>query len=206
MIQGKEKSARPVDALRPFVKPAIECLQRELMLRANLGGRDSQRAQRAQVVPLPVGPVNDLDALDQILRNAFEYIGCALAAVWIPDRELSLSLTPSGNRMSPQLLRGPQQQLLESLRQHPRTILVNHSTPAAGSSAAAYKILACPIVFPDGRMAGVLGLYNPPSAADFQPSQARSVELLAKCLGVIVHRGRPAGAATSPLVSVRHVR
>jgi len=203
-LQGKEKSIRPVDTLRPFVQPAIECLQRELKLRAAVGARSVARALGPLGGSLPLGPSNDLDALDEILRTAFEHTGCALASLWIPERGLSLSLTPSGNRMSPQLLRGPQQQLFESLLQHQRTIVVNHAAPARGSGTAANKIIACPIAFRDGRLAGLLSLFNPPSVADFQPLQARSAELLAKCLSVIVNRGRAAFTGVNPLVSVRH--
>lgn len=195
-IPANQGAPRPVEALRPFVLPAIECLQRELELRNAVGGHSAQLTPRTQAAPQPARSVFDLAALDEILRTAFEFVDCALAAVWIPERDLSLSLTSSGKRMSAQLLRGPQQQLVESMQQHQRTIVVNHSggaagIAAAGPKAAAYKILACPIAFRDGRLAGVLGFFNPPSADDFQQAQVRFAELLAKCTAALVNRGQP---------------
>ena len=201
-IPGNLSAPRPVQTLRPFVQPAIECLKRELVLRDALGARGPQGAPRAQVVPLPFGSVGEIEALDAILRNSFEYIGCALAALWIPGRNVSLSLTPSGNRMSPQLLRVPQLQLTETMQQHPRTIVVNQCTPAPGSTAVAYKIIACPVSQPAGHTAGVLALFNPPSVADFNAHQARAAELLASaspCCSVAAGsrgRGAPAGTRT----------
>ena len=203
-IPPNQGDARPVKALRPFVEPALECLRRELALRDAALAGERREAPRAQVVPLPVAPVNDLDALDSVLRQGFEYVGCALAALWVPERNVSLSLTPSGRRLSPQLLRIPEQQLLQSLRQDPRTVIINQALPpnAEGGGATAYKVLACPVASPAGHFAGVMALFNPPSVADFGDPQARAAELLAKCLGVLVDRGRPAVPSAPAAASI----
>lgn len=190
--QGTQSTPRPAATLRPFLQPALECLRRELLLGASAPRADAPRSARPQVVPLPTVPVNDIDALDAVLRCAFDHVGCALAALWIPERELSLSLAPSGKRMSPQLLRLPQQQLFSAMGQEARTIVLNNPVPAAAGGAAPYRILGCPIRWQDGRLAGVLALFNPPSVADFQPAQARAAELMATCLGALIRRGRPA--------------
>ena len=191
-IPANQRGPRPVDALRPFVQPAIECLRRELALRDTVQAGERREAPRAQVVQLPVAHVNDLDALDAILKHGFQHVGCALAALWVPARNVSISLTQSGKRMPPQLLRLPQQQLLQAMHKSPRTIILNQTVApeANGAAAAAYKILACPVAGPAGHLLGVMALFNPPSVADFEATQARSAELLAKCLGVLVERGR----------------
>ncbi len=207
-IPPNQGDARPVKALRPFVQPALECLRRELSLRDGAVAGERRDAPRAQLVPLPVAPVNDLDALDSILRQGFEYVGCTLAALWVPDRNVSLSLTPSGRRLSPQLLRIPEQQLLQALRQQPRTLMINQVLPpgAEAGGTTAYKVLACPVASPAGQFAGVMALFNPPSVADFGEPQARAAELLAKCLGVLVDRGRPAQPASAAAPTGEQVR
>jgi len=193
-IPANQRGPRPVDALRPFVQPAIECLRRELTLRDMALSGERREVPRAQVVPLPLAPVNDLDALDSVLKHGFDYVGCALAALWVPERNVSISLTPSGKRMPAQLLRLPQQQLLATMQKNPRTIILNQTIAPDpnGTAATVYKILACPVAGPAGQLVGVLALFNPPSVADFEAPQARSAELLAKCLGVLIDRGRTA--------------
>jgi hypothetical protein len=196
-ITGSQNSARPVDTLRPFVQPAIDCLRRELILREALGSNEVKAAPlRMQGLPRRTQIGSEHESLDSILKCSFDYVGCALAALWIPERNLSISLTPSGNRMSPQLLQGPRRQLLESMQQHQRTIIVNNASGPAQPGATAYKTLACPIAYPNGRFAGVLALFNPPSGADFEAQHGRSAELMAKCISVLIsQRTRASGLA-----------
>jgi diguanylate cyclase (GGDEF)-like protein len=52
--------------------------------------------------------------------------------------------------------------------------------------AAPYKILACPVRHPSGRVVGVIALFNPASAHDFDSHQTRVAELLAKKVTVII--------------------
>ncbi len=186
-ITGSQNSARPVETLRPFVQPAIDCLRRELILREALGSNEVQAAPlRMQGLPRRTNLGSEQESLDSILKCSFAYVGCALAALWIPERNLSISLTSSGNRMSPQLLQGPRRQLLESMQQHQRTIMVNSASGPASPGATAYKTLACPIAYPNGRFAGVLALFNPPSGADFEMQHGRSAELMARCISALI--------------------
>jgi hypothetical protein len=200
-IPGNQNALRPVETLRPFVQPAFECLKRELVLRDALGSDGSQPAPRAQVERRRANIGRESEFLDTVLKIGFEYIGCALTALWIPERNVSISLTPSGNRMSPDLLRVPQRQLAELMQKNQRTIIINRGPlpigpgPAGpgptGGGVGAYKILACPVADGAGRLAGVLAMFNPPSIGDFQIQQARTAELLARCIGAAISRGVP---------------
>jgi hypothetical protein len=200
-IPGNQNALRPVETLRPFVQPAIECLKRELLLRNALGSDGSQPAPRVQLERRRPNLARESEFLDTVLKIGFEYIGCALTALWIPERNVSISLTPSGNRMPPDLLRVPQRQLAELMQKNQRTIIINKGPvpmgpgPAGpgptGAGLGAYKILACPVADATGRLTGVLAMFNPPSIGDFQIQQARSAELLAKCIGAAISGGVP---------------
>jgi hypothetical protein len=203
-IQANQREFRPVETLRPFVQPAIECLQRELVLRDTLGSHGHESTPRAQVLLHRAEPGRAIDVLDKLLKNSFDYVGCALAALWIPDMNVSISLTPSGNHIPAQLLRGAHRQLVESMRQQPRTIVSNNGLAPAGIGGAAYKVLACPIVHPAGGFAGVLALFNPPSVGDFQVHQVRCAELLARCMDAVIGRSLDAIAGAGQPASVLH--
>jgi diguanylate cyclase (GGDEF)-like protein len=185
-IASNQSAPRPVQALRPLVQPALECLKRELSLRATLGSRDRDLDLMLQMSRNGVANATDADEFDTILKTAIDHMGCTLAALWVPEKDLSISLTRGGKRMAPDILRGAERHLIAWMQLRQRTIIVNRIAKQASEAAAPYKILACPITHPSGRVIGVLALFNPPSADDFALHQTRIVELLAKRASVVI--------------------
>ncbi len=102
------------------------------------------------------------------MKTGLERMGCALAALWVPDKNIALSLTRSGQPMSPESLQRAQHHLMAWMQLQQRTIVVNHISKVASDVAAPYKILACPVRHPSERVMGVLALFNPPSAPGFR--------------------------------------
>jgi Amt family ammonium transporter len=82
--------------------------------------------------------------------------------------------------MSPESLKRAQHHLMAWMQLQQRTIVVNHISKQTSDVAAPYKILACPIRHRSGRVMGVLAMFNPPSAPDFDASLTRIAEMLAK--------------------------
>jgi len=191
-LSGTRSEARPLPYVRQLVQPALECLRRELSLRSKLGSRERDLGVRERDMTLMLEmssnqtATGDADEFDLILKSALEHMGCALAALWVPDKNIGLSLTRSGNPMSPDSLQRAQQHLMAWMQLQQRTIVVNHISKVASDVAAPYKILACPVRHPSERVMGVLALFNPPSAHDFDSHQTRVAELLAKKVTAII--------------------
>ena len=122
----------------------------------------------------------DSDEFGLIMKTGLERMGCVLAALWVPDKNIALSLTRSGQPMSPESLQRAQQHLMAWMQLQQRTIVINHISKVASDVAAPYKILACPVRHSSERVMGVLALFNPPSAPDFDLHQTRIAEALAK--------------------------
>src|SRR5580692_1109627 len=185
-LTGARTEARPLPYVRQILQPALECLRRELSLRAQLGSRERDLGVRERDLSLMLEmsstqtATGDADEFDLILKSALEHMGCALAALWVPDKNIGLSLTRSGNPMSPDSLHRAQQHLMAWMQLQQRTIVVNHISKVATDVAAPYKILACPIRHHSERVMGVLALFNPPSAQDFDVGHTRVAEMLAK--------------------------
>lgn len=186
-LSGKLTEARPLQTVRQLVQPALECLRRELTLRSKLGSRERDLDVRERDLDLMLEisshqslAASDGDEFSLILKTAIERMGCSLAAMWVPDKNISLSLTRSGQPMSPQSLQRAQHHLTAWMQLQQRTIVVNHISKVASDIAAPYKILACPVRHASERVMGVLALFNPPSAPDFDAHQTRIAELLAK--------------------------
>jgi diguanylate cyclase (GGDEF)-like protein len=191
-LSGGRTGARPLPYVRQLLQPALECLSRELALRSKLGSRERDLGVRERDLSLMLEmssnqtATGDADEFDLILKTALEHMGCALAALWVPDKNIGLSLTRSGNPMSPESLQRAQQHLMAWMQLQQRIIVVNHISKVASDVAAPYKILACPVRHPSERVMGVLALFNPPSAHDFDSHQTRVAELLAKKVTLII--------------------
>src|ERR1700730_16897584 len=186
-LSGKQAQARPLQTVRQLVQPALECLRRELSLRSRLGSRERDLDVRERDLALMLEisshqstAASDSDEFGLIMKTAIERMGCALAALWVPDKNIAMSLTRSGQPMSPESLKRAERHLMAWMQLQQRTIVVNHISKVASDVAAPYKILACPVRHPSERVMGVLALFNPPSAPDFDLHQTRIAEVLAK--------------------------
>jgi diguanylate cyclase (GGDEF)-like protein len=186
-LSGKQTEARPLQTVRQLVQPALECLRRELSLRSRLGSRERDLDVRERDLNLMLemsshhsAAASDSDEFELIMKTGLERMGCALAALWVPDKNIALSLTRSGQPMSPESLQRAERHLMAWMQLQQRTIVINHISKVASDVAAPYKILACPVRHPSERVMGVLALFNPPSAEDFDLHQTRIAEVLAK--------------------------
>src|ERR1035438_3748695 len=101
---------------------------------------------------VPSAAASDSDEFGLIMKTALERMGCALAALWVPDKNIALSLTRSGQPMSPESLQRAQHHLMAWMQLQQRTIVVNHISKVASDVAAPYKILACPVRHPSERV------------------------------------------------------
>ncbi|HEX3603296.1 MAG TPA: bifunctional diguanylate cyclase/phosphodiesterase [Steroidobacteraceae bacterium] len=185
-LSGVQIEPRPLQTVRQLVQPALECLRRELSLRAKLGSseRDLNVKERDLELMMEItsnqAAASDADEFSQILKTGLDRMGCALAALWVPDKNISVSMTRSGAPMAPEALQRAQHHLTAWMQMQQRTIVINHISKVATDVAAPYKILACPIRHHSERVMGVLALFNPPSAQDFDLQQTRVAEMLAK--------------------------
>jgi diguanylate cyclase (GGDEF)-like protein len=186
-LSGTQTQPRPLQTVRQLVQPALECLRRELSLRSRLGSRERDLDVRERDLDLMLeissqqsATCSDNDEFSLILKTGLDRMGCALAALWVPDKNIALSQTRSGQPMSPESLNRAQHHLMAWMQLQQRTIVVNHISKVASDVAAPYKILACPVRHSSERVMGVLALFNPPSAQDFDLHQTRIAEVLAK--------------------------
>jgi diguanylate cyclase (GGDEF)-like protein len=186
-LSGTQTEPRPLQTVRQLVQPALECLRRELSLRSRLGSRERDLDVRERDLDLMLeisshqsSTCSDNDEFSLILKTGLDRMGCALAALWVPDKNIALSQTRSGQPMSPESLNRAQHHLMAWMQLQQRTIVVNHISKIASDVAAPYKILACPVRHSSERVMGVLALFNPPSAQDFDLHQTRIAEVLAK--------------------------
>src|SRR5882762_11953682 len=131
-LSGTLSEARPLQTVRQLVQPALECLRRELSLRSKLGSRERDLDVRERDLDLMAeisshqSAASDNDEFGLIMKTGLERMGCALAALWVPDKNIALSLTRSGQPMSRESLQRAQHHLMAWMQIQQRTIVINH--------------------------------------------------------------------------------
>jgi hypothetical protein len=99
-LSATQTEVRPLQYIRQLVQPVLECLRRELSLSSKLGSRERDLDVRERDLDLILemsshqsAAASDTDEFELILKTALERMGCALAALWVPDKNIALSLT-----------------------------------------------------------------------------------------------------------------
>jgi hypothetical protein len=110
-LSGKQTEARALNYVRPLIQPALECLRREMLLRLQLGSREQDLGGRERDLSLMLeisshhsASASDTDEFGLILKTGLDHMHCALAALWVPEKDIVLTLTRSGQPMSPEAL------------------------------------------------------------------------------------------------------
>ncbi len=162
-LSGARTEARPLPYVRQILQPALECLRRELSLRAQLGSRERDLGVRERDLSLMLEmssnqtATGDADEFDLILKTALEHMGCALAALWVPDKNIGMSMTRSGHPMSEESLQRAKQHLMAWIQLQQRTIIVNHISKVASGRRRAFQDSRMPGAPPLGARDGRAG-------------------------------------------------
>jgi len=187
LLEGSGE-ARPFSLMLGLMRPALECLQRELCLRASVGALARDLSTRDDDLDLlldasvdKAGTLRDADELGRLVQAAVDHLECAFGALIIPER--SVAAVRSRRRHGA----GPEAEVVSRTHRHlmafaqlqRRTMIVN-KTAAAGDKLPPYKILSVPVRHLSNRVIGFLALFNRADGADFALRHTRLAELLAR--------------------------
>ena len=177
---------RSLQYVRQLAQPVLDCLRRELALRFTLGSRERDFDAMLEISSARATPSTDADEYGLILKTGLEHLDSQMAALWVPDKGIRLTINRNGDAELPESLKPAEHHLLAWVRLQQRTIMINRVATAAPGGPAPYKVLACPIRHASERVIGVLALFNPPEGADFDLHQMRVAELLAKRAAAVI--------------------
>lgn len=168
---GQPQSFSFVSAL---LKPVLECLRRELVSRRTLSAREREVELLLAVESAhEESRVGSADELRALLKSAGEHLGCALAALIVPEKSLVL-MQPLGARAPDgALLARTHRQILSVVQMRRGPLVVNRVRTGAGGFALPFRILACPLRHPSGRTMGVLTLFRREEEPEFTDRETR---------------------------------
>jgi len=149
-------------AVQALIKPALDCLQSELAARAA-----AHAAARG------------LEPLGQIPALANDQLAGVVAAILLPDRNLTICSTRSGQPagIESEVLAQMHRHLMTRAQLHGRTLVANRGALEV-NAAMPYKALSTPIR-DETRVIGVLAVFRADTDGDFQLHDAEALELLA---------------------------
>jgi diguanylate cyclase (GGDEF)-like protein len=189
--EGEQRSFSFVHSL---VRPAIECLRRELLARDEIMNLHSSMVEQENDLEMLLsvsgsneeaapGSATDLKAL---VASATAHLKVGMAALIIPEKGIALVHTAPNSTLDNALLARAHRHLLSMAQVRRKAAIVNRLELQLGPNPVTYRVLACPIPRSDGRSMGVLALFRAESAPEFTTHHARLTELLARRVASII--------------------
>jgi len=196
-IQGRashEGEQRAFSFVHALIRPALECLRRELVARHSLDLLAESLSARDRDLELVLAvsrrdgacPGDDASALRVILENTVEHLGCALAALLVPEKSLVLFRMSQEQPADGRLLAQTHRHLLSLGQVRRDPLIMNRLAQSSALGTLPYKILSCSLRNAATRPIGILALFRHEAAADFNDREARLVDVLARKASVII--------------------
>jgi len=191
---SQRSEARPFSLVRSLLRPALECLQRELGAQYSIGDLQRSLRVRDRDLDLLLGATQDDGERESpadfanLVQGCVEHLDCAVGALLIPDKNIAVCRTGPGipPRTGAEVLTRTHRPLLAWTQLHRQTMIANQSAAGGPLGAIPYKVLSVPIMHGAQQMLGVLVLFKSPDEQDFDLRQVRVVELLARRVAYIL--------------------
>lgn len=186
--RAADVEARSFALVHALLRPALECLRRDLLARAaifDLGRTVSSLDKDLELLLAdsssgPDAAGDDADELKSILQQANEYLRCAMSALFVPDKGIVLIRSNSGKPPDSQMVTRTHRQLLSMAQIRREPVIINQLAASGAAGAVPYRILSCPLRHASGRATGVLALFRDESVEEFVERDARLGDVLAR--------------------------
>jgi len=186
---------RPFQLVHGLLRPALECLQRELSAQYSIGDLQRSLMVRDRDLELLLGATQDeasggesTEDFAQLVQGCVDHLGCSVGALLIPDKNIAVCRTGEGTapRAGADVLTRTHRHLLAWTQLHRQSMTSNRPIEAGPLGPVPYKVLSCPVMHGGQRVLGVLVLFKPVDSPDFDLRQVRIVELLARRVAYIL--------------------
>ena len=192
---GESDAARSFTLAHSFLRPALECMRRDLLARTLIDDLNRSVTSLDKDLELlltdTTGPgvgagAENADELKAIVQQAMDHLGCVTAALIVPDKGIVLMRAAAGQTSADnQLVARTHRQLLSMAQMRKEPVIINRLN-TNGTGTVPYRILSCPLLQPGGKAMGVLALFREQNGPEFTSRDARIGDILArKAHGVI---------------------
>ncbi|MGA3156200.1 MAG: EAL domain-containing protein [Steroidobacteraceae bacterium] len=179
--------------VQSLVRPAMECLRRELQARDKIINLHSSLLEQDHDLDMLLAVSGGKEGLDEsgddlkaILRGACQHIETGLVALLVPEKGLVLVQQGDTEPLDSGLVAKAHRHLLSTAQLHREAVIVNRLRLQSGDKVGVFRILSCPVSRSDGRSIGVLALFRAESSPKFTMRHSRLAELLARRIGTVI--------------------
>jgi diguanylate cyclase (GGDEF)-like protein len=187
-----EAEQRTFAFVHAMAKPALECLRRELLARANIESLSSAKGNRDHDLDVLLlaqsefAPEADSgDELTNILQKATDHLLCELTALIVPDRRMVVICSAKGRKPDTSVVSKVHRHLISLAQVKPEPVILNSAESIPGLKLP-YRVLSSPIRNPAGRAGGVLALFRALDRPEFRGRDAQLADLLARRAATII--------------------
>ena len=176
-----------------LLRPALECLRRELLA---MGAVDDLKAAVAELdedLDLLLADATNAnmapdgaDELKSLLQRMVSHLNCTVAALIVPEKGIALVRGATESKSDGQLIARAHRQLLQIATANTHPVILNDPLTGALANVISCRALVCPVRNGSGRGMGVLALLRDPAVREFRPRDGRVAEILARRAAVVV--------------------
>jgi diguanylate cyclase (GGDEF)-like protein len=185
---GELDPARSFSLAHAFLRPALECLRRDLIARSLIDDLNRSVTSLDKDLALLLtdaagsrtgAAADNADELKSLVQQAMDHLECVTAALIVPDKGIVIMRSGAAQSSADnQLVARTHRQLLSMAQLRKQPVIINRLS--ANGHPVPYRILSCPLVQTGGRAVGLLALFRSPEAAEFTPRDARIGDILAR--------------------------
>jgi diguanylate cyclase (GGDEF)-like protein len=189
---AQPEARQDLGIVHALIKPALDCLQSELSARAAIGELHENLADSSRELDLfqrlSDAGADGLESLEQIPALANQHLSGTVAAILLPDRNVTICRSREGhpNGIQSGLLAQMHRHLTTRAQLHGCTLVANHLALDGSNTAVPYKAISTPIRDEARRVVGVLAVFRAVADGDFQLRDAEALELLARKAAQII--------------------
>jgi diguanylate cyclase (GGDEF)-like protein len=181
-----ESEQRTFSYVYSMAKPVLECMRRELVLRAMLENKGTGTGERDRDldVLLATSPSSERregsdEELHHLLHNVTGHMHCEFSALLVPERNLVMVSKAPGRNVDTSVLAKLHRHLLSLVQVRGVPVMLNAPGSLPGVNLP-YRVLVSPIRNPAGRASGVLALFRAQRLPEFRERDAQLGDLLAR--------------------------
>jgi len=192
--RGGEGAARSFVYAHAMLKPVLETLRRELILRQRVAhaqdavsGNDADEGDLQVLLSTPDTEHCEVadEGIRRLLENVNHHLGCEFAALVVPERGLVSVVKADDHTVDTSILARLHRQLLSLAQASGEAMLLNETGSLPGMELP-FRVLASAIRNPTGRVAGVLAMFRALQAPPFRRRDGLLANLLARRAASII--------------------
>jgi len=184
---------RAFSFIHSLLRPALECLRRDLLARASIACLHDTVTERDRDLEMLLadaarGTTTDggADELKSLVQGAVGHLKCSMAALIVPEKGIALLRAAQGSKPDGHLLARTHRQLVSMSQMRPDPLIINRVSPNPNLGVIPYRILSCPVRRTSGRTIGVFALFRDSDSHEFVARDARFAEVIARRAAALI--------------------